>query len=65
MSKKVFITIARNGEVEAIQPVGYTGPNACYKATEPFDELLKASTKTDKKTPDYYKTEANKVRETE
>ena len=64
--KKVFITIAKNGDVESVQPVGYSGPNACYKATEPFDELLDPSTKTDKKTPDFYKDEeTTKVRETE
>ena len=63
--KKVFITIAKNGDVEGVQPVGYSGPNACYKATEPFDELLDPSTKTDKKTPDFYKDEADKLRETE
>ena len=63
--KKVVITIAKNGDVESVQPEGYSGPNACYKATAPFDELLDPSTKTDKKTPDYYKSEANKLRETE
>jgi hypothetical protein len=64
--KKVFITIAKNGDVESIQPVGYSGPNACYEATAPFDELLAPGTKTDKKTEDFYKAEATtKVRETE
>ena len=64
--KKVFITVDRRGDVESIRPEGYSGPNACYKATEPFDELLDPSTKTDKKTPDYYKSEeTTKVRETE
>jgi len=65
MSEKVFITVAKDGAVESIQPVGYTGPNACYKATAPFEEVLNEETKKDEKTPDYYKTEANKVRETE
>ena len=63
--KKVLITIAKNGDIESIQPVGYSGPNACYKATEPFDKALAPNTKTDVKTPDFHKTEADKVRETE
>ena len=64
--KKVLITIAKDGEVEGIEPVGYKGPTACYKATAPFEEALNEETKKDEKTPDYYKSEeTTKVRETE
>ena len=64
--KKVLITIAKDGEVEGIEPVGYTGPNACYKATAPFEEMLNEETKKDEKTYDYYKDEETiKIKETE
>ena len=64
--KKVLITIAKDGEVEGIEPVGYTGPNACYKATAPFEKVLNEEARKDEKTPDYYKDEeTTKVRETE
>ena len=61
----VEITIEKNGDVASIRAVGCKGPNACYAATKPYDVELDPSTKTDKKTPDYYKTETIKVRETE
>jgi hypothetical protein len=62
MSKKIVVTIAKNGTT-TVSAQGYAG-TACMKATAPFEELLDDNTKVDTKTPDYYKTE-NSIKERE
>ena len=62
MSKKVLVTVAKDGTT-TVKAEGYEG-SSCMKATEAFEELLGANS-TDKKTPEFYKTEGVKERESE